>query len=287
MKIAVIGATGVLGRQVIPRLVERGHHVRAIVRQPAQAERLQRLGVEALLGDILHPDMLVPATIDCDAALHLATAIPKAGQAPDWRMNDRIRREGTHNFAGACQTNGVRRYVQQSITFLYGDHGTHLVDEGAAIQPSPSAQSAVDMESFVQAARFDWCILRGGLFYGTGTGRDDQWRQAAQAGTLQLPGDGSALISLVHVVDMARAVVMAVERATARSIYNVVDDQPVDYRTLYYYVAAQVNGAEPRPGGEVVLRGGVVLPSLGCRNTRMKTELGWEPLYPTYRSGLA
>jgi 2-alkyl-3-oxoalkanoate reductase len=287
MNIAVIGATGVLGRQVLPRLVERGQHVRAIVRQPAQAERLQRMGAEAVLGDILHPDTPVPATIECEAALHLATAIPKARQAPDWSMNDRVRREGTHNFVAACQTNGVRRYVQPSITFLYGDHGTHIVDEGAAIQPSPITQSAVDMESFVQAARFDWCILRGGLFYGTGTGREEEWRRAAQAGTLQLPGDGTALISLVHVVDMARAVVMAVERAAARSIYNVVDDQPVEYRTLYRYVAAQVNGAEPRPGGEVVLRGGVVLPSLGCSNTRMKTEFGWEPLYATYRSGLA
>jgi nucleoside-diphosphate-sugar epimerase len=287
MHIAVIGATGVLGRQVVPRLVERGHQVRAIVRQPAQAEGLQRLGVEAVLGDILDRETLVPATIECDAALHLATAIPKAGHPQDWSMNDRIRRAGTQNFVAACETSGLRRYVQQSITFLYGDHGGHLVDEEAALRPSPIVQSAVDMESFVQASRFEWCILRGGLFYGTGTGREEQWRQAAHAGALKLPGDGTALLSLVHVVDMARAAVMAIERAAARSIYNVVDDQPVDYRTLYHYLAAQANAPEPPPGGAVSLRGALVLPSLGCRNTRIKTELGWEPLYATYRSGLA
>jgi nucleoside-diphosphate-sugar epimerase len=73
----------------------------------------------------------------------------------------------------------------------------------------------------------------------------------------------------------------------ARSTYNVVDDQPVDYRTLYHYVTAQVNSAEPRPGGEAALRGALVLPSLGCSNRRIKAELGWEPLYATYRSGLA
>ena len=281
MDIAVIGATGVLGRHLIPRLVERSHHVRAIVRHPEQAKRFHRIGVEAIIGDILNPDSLVPATIHCDAALHIATAIPKAGQVQDWSLNDRIRREGTRNFVFACQENGVRRYVQQSITLLYGDHGTNIVDEGTTVQPAPITQSAYDMESLVQGTCFDWCILRGGLFYGIGTGREDEWRRAAQAGTLQLPGDGTALISLVHVVDMARAVVIAVERAARQSIYNVVDDQPVDYRTLYNYLAAQVNGSDPRPGGEIVI------PSLGCSNTRIKTELGWEPLYATYRAGLA
>jgi len=93
LKIAVIGATGVLGRQVLPRLVERGHDVRAIVRKPAESERLGRMGIDAILGDILKPETLGPATLDCEAALHLATAIPKAGQPQGWSMNDRIRRD--------------------------------------------------------------------------------------------------------------------------------------------------------------------------------------------------
>jgi nucleoside-diphosphate-sugar epimerase len=281
MNIAVIGATGILGRHVIPRLLERGHQVRAIVRQPAQVESLRRMGVEAVSGDILNAETLASATLHCDAALHLATAIPKAGSVQDWSMNDRIRREGTENFLSACQTNDVRRYVQQSIILLYGDQGTHIVDETTPIQPAPFIQSASDMEALVQAASFDWCILRGGLFYGPGTGREEGWRQAAQEGTLQLPGNGGGLLSLVHVVDMARAVVMAVERAPAQSIYNVVDDQPVEYRTLYGYIAAQMNAMEPRSGGAIML------PSLGCSNARIRHELGWEPIYATYRSGLA
>ena len=281
MIIAVIGATGALGRHVVPRLGECGHHVRAIVRLPSQVERLSQMGVEAVLGDILIPETLVPATGNCDAALHLATAIPKTGNAQDWHMNDRIRREGTHNFLAACQTSGVRRYVQQSIAFLYGDSGTHIVNEEAALHPTAITQSALDMESFVRATGLDWCILRGGLFYGKHTGREDKWRQAAQAGTLQIPGDGTALLSLAHVVDMARAAVMAIERAKAGSIYNVVDDEPVDYRTLYHYIAAQENGPQPQAGGEAVL------PSVGCSNTRIKIELGWEPLYATFRAGLA
>jgi nucleoside-diphosphate-sugar epimerase len=281
MNIAVVGATGVLGRHVLPRLLERGHQVRAIVRQPAQVENLRRMGIAAVTGDILDAETLLPATVHCDAALHLATAIPKAGAVQDWSMNDTIRREGTENFLSACQTNGVRRYVQQSIILLYGDHGAHIIDETTPIQPAPFIQSASDMETLVQSTGFDWCILRGGMFYGPGTEREERWRQAAQEGSLQLPGDGEGLISLVHVVDMARAVVMAAEGGPAWSIYNVVDDQPVDYRTLYGYIAAEVNASEPRSGGAIML------PSLGCSNARIKNELEWEPMYPTFRSGIA
>lgn len=246
MKIAVIGATGVLGRQVLPRLVERGHDLRAIVRKPTEAKRLGRMDIEVMLGDILNPETLEPLTLNCEAALHLATAIPRAGQPQDWSMNDRIRREGTQYFVDACLKNSVRRYMQQSITLLYGDNGVQIVDEKTALQPDPITQSAMDMETIVKSADFEWSILRGGLFYGSGTGREDEWRHAAQAGTLRLPGDGRDIISLVHVVDMARAIVMAIERAEARTTYNVVDDLPVDYRTLYSWLMISTSAGELR-----------------------------------------
>jgi nucleoside-diphosphate-sugar epimerase len=280
MRILVVGATGVLGRSVLPRLLKRGHRVRGVARQIMQVKRLQRLGVEARLGDILDEASLLAAAEGCDAALHLATAIPKPGQPADWSQNDRIRREGTRNLLAAAARAGARRYVQQSITFTYGDHGQQIVDESAPLQPTPHIQSAADMEALVQASALDWCILRGGAFYGPGTGKEEGWRMDALAGDLRLPGDGDALVSLIHVVDMARAVVLAVERASAGSIYHVVDDEPVSYRALYSYIAAQLDAAPPAPGGPAVA-------SLGCSNARLKADLGWEPAYPSYRSGLA
>src|SRR5579885_2934342 len=101
MRILVVGATGVLGRNVLPRLLERGHRVRAVARRVEQVEMLQRLGVEARLGDILDASSLLSAAKGCDAALHLATAIPRPGQPGDWSLNDRIRREGTRNLLAA------------------------------------------------------------------------------------------------------------------------------------------------------------------------------------------
>lgn len=279
MQILVVGATGVLGRQVVPRLVERGHSVRAVVRRPEAAHALAAAGVELAAGDILDAGSLLLAAAGCDVALHLATAIPKPGG--NWSRNDRIRREGTRNLLAAAAAHGVRRYVQQSIAMLYGDTGQTVADESAPLQPGPVIQSAADMEQMVRAAALDWCILRGGLFYGAGAGLEEEWRQAAGAHTLQLPGDGRDLISLIHVVDMARAVLLAAEGARRGSVYNVVDDEPAHYADLLAYVAAQAGAPPPQAGGPRRLA------SFACSNARIKRDLGWQPAYPTYRSGLA
>ena len=281
MRVLVVGPTGVLGRNVVPRLLERGHRVRALVRQEAQAGGLRRLGVEVAPGDILDRESLARAAAGADAALHLATAIPRPGEPQDWRRNDRIRREGTANLLAAAAGAGLRRYVQQSVALLYGERGACIADEAAALHPSPVTASAADMERLVMASPLDWCVLRSGLFYGPGTGREEGWYREAREGGLRVPGDGRGLLSLVHLADMARAVVAALEAAPAGSVYNVVDDEPVCYRALYGYIAARAGGPEPRDGGEASL------PSLGCSNARLRRELGWEPAYPTYRSGLA
>jgi nucleoside-diphosphate-sugar epimerase len=279
MRICVVGATGVLGRHVLPRLQERGHSVRAVVRRAEHLAPLQRQGIEAVRGDILDPRSLEPAVAGCDAALHLATAIPR-GAGGDWSRNDRIRRDGTRNLLAAATSAGVRRYVQQSITFLHGDRGTAIVDETATLQPRPGIQSAADMEAQVQASAFEWCILRGGAFYGPGTGREESLRAELQAGTLRLPGDGTAYVSLIHVADMAQAVVLAAESAPAHGVFNVVDDTPVTYATFYSYLAAQEDMPDPEPGGPVVA-------SLACANVHLRETLPWRPAYPSFRSGLA
>jgi nucleoside-diphosphate-sugar epimerase len=281
MRVAVVGATGVLGRHVVPRLQERGHDVRAIVQDEGRAAGLRRLGVDAVIGDILDAESLRRALHGCEAVLHLATRIPKNDGAADWSENDRIRRDGTRHLLEAAAANGVGRYVQQSIVMLYGDRGAAIVDESVALEPQAFIQSALEMEQQVHACALHWSILRGGYFYGPGTSMEDGWRKAARDGTLRIPGDDAARISLIHVADMARAVLLATESAAGGSIYNVVDDQPVTYAELYRWVAAQIGAADPPLGGPTLR------PSLACSNARIKRELGWLAAYPTFRAGLA
>jgi nucleoside-diphosphate-sugar epimerase len=280
MKIVVLGSTGVVGRNVLPRLRERGHQVRAVARRPEQIKPLERMGMEAVLGNILRPETLKAATAGCDVVLHLATAIPRASHPQDWNLNDRIRREGTQNLLKACRMNGVSRYVQQSITLLYGDCGDKIVDETQPLNPIPFAQSALDMESMVRESNESWCILRGGLLYGPGTYREEAWRQEAREGRLGWFEQGGSYMSLIHVVDLARAIVLAAESAPPQSIYNVVDDRPVTCRDLYNYIAASVKGPEPTTGCDPSLL------SLGCSNKKIQAELGWQAVYPTFQSGL-
>ncbi|MEW5798307.1 MAG: NAD(P)H-binding protein [Bacteroidota bacterium] len=280
MIITIIGATGVLGRNLLPHLLERGHQVRAIVRKKEQVVSLEHLGIRSFIGDILDAGTLLQPLKGSDCVIHSATAIPSNVAGGDWTMNDRIRREGTRNLLECAQRMNVRRYIQQSITMLYGDYGAQIVDESFPLQPSPYIQSALDMEESVKKSGLDWCILRGGYFYGPSTGLERSWRDAGKAGTLRIPANSNALVSLIHAADMARAIVAASEHASAQSIYNVVDDHPVTYRELLTYIAHLEGGPEPTSDGTNI-------PSLGCSNRLIKTELDWEPLYPSYRSGLS
>lgn len=281
MRVAVVGATGVLGRHVVPRLLERGHEVSAVVRSPEAYDRLTRLGARPHLGDILEPETLAAALAGCHSALHLATAVLRPGATGDWSPNDRIRRDGTANLLAACRATGVRRYVQQSIAMLHAGAGRDVIDEDAPLFPSPVTRSSVDMEAMVRASGLEWCILRGGAFYGPETGRDAHWRTLAGRGELRLPGDGGDFLSLVHVSDMAAAVVVAAEAAPAGSVFAVVDDAPVTYAELFAYVATLEGAAPPQAGGPPIWG------SFRLSNARLRKALDWRPHYPSYRSGLA
>ena len=277
MRIAIVGATGVLGRRVVARLLDRGHDIVAIVRDSGKLPPHRRLN--AVRGDILHPASLVAPLARCDAVLHLATVIPRTGAWTDWSANDRVRGAGTRNLLAAARGHGRPRFVQQSVAMLLAGPRDVVVDEDAPLRPGPRLESAREMEQAVRESDLPWVILRGGAFYGRGSDRMEYLNRLAREGRLEVPGDGGDYISLVHIADMADAVVHAAESDRAAQIFNIVDDYPVTYRELYEFVASANSAAPPSFDGPPLL------PSFRVSNERARRVLGWRPHYRDYRAG--
>jgi|AP12_2_1047962.scaffolds.fasta_scaffold02982_2 nucleoside-diphosphate-sugar epimerase len=277
MRIAILGATGVLGRPVVARLLERSHEIVAIVRDPTRLA--QRPRVRTVRGDILDPATLVAPLEGCDAVLHLATVIPRTGTSSDWSANDRVRSEGTRNLLFAARSHSRPRYIQQSVAMLLVGPRDVVADEDAPVRPSPRLESARDMEDAVRESDLPWVILRGGAFYGRGSDRMEYLNRLAREGRLAVPGDGGDYISLVHVEDMADAVVRAAESHLAAQVFNIVDDYPVTYRELYEFVASANAAAPPMSNGPPLL------PSFRVSNESARRVLEWQPRFPDYRAG--
>ena len=195
-RIAVLGATGVYGRHLVPRLVAAGYRVRALARRPEAAAIAAACGAEVAAADIFDEASLRAGLAGCEVALNLATSLPAPGEQGDYAKNDQLRREGTPIFVRACREVGVSRILQQSIAMTHAGGGDQWADETTFHPPGEGIAGAAiaavrAMEAAVVESDLDWVILRGALFYGPGTGFDDDWFARARAGKLRLPGEGN------------------------------------------------------------------------------------------------
>jgi len=258
MRIAVLGATGVAGRAFVPRAAVRGHSL-------ATART-----------DIFDRDALVSLLKGCDAAVNLATSIPKPGGRGDWKVNDRIRREGTANLIASCLDAGVRVLVQQSVAMLHCVADDRPQTENDPIEGYGVLVSAFDMEVLALASPLDVRIVRGGLFYGPGTGREERWLEQVRNPAFRIPGSGRAWVSPVHVEDYAVALLEILARGQPRTAYIACDDAPLCLHELYGRLAAKAGAERPALGGPASMR------SFRVNNCSLRS-LGWVPSHPRLR----
>ncbi len=280
MRVAIIGPTGVLGRALLPVLIENEYTIRTLARSTAKVHNMFPEVSENAECDLLAVGIgdLVSMLEGCQTVVHIATAIPRDGTALHaWDLNTRLRTEGVRKLLGACLQVGTRRYIQQSITMAYPDNGDQWITEEMPLDSSPNrAQVCAPVIAMEQMLReiprekLDWCILRGGSFVGPGTFQQDQIARL-KAGHEQVPCDGSNFQSLVHVADVATAFVAAIEHAPAGSIFNVVDE-PIRSGEYMDRLADSVRAPRPRRTGTFPCP-----PSWRCSNQAAKTVLGWQP----------
>lgn len=284
--IAILGANGVYARWLMPRLAGAGYKLRALVRRPEAAGVARNCGADIRVADIFDEASLIAGLDGCDVGINLATSLPGPSGRGSYDENDRIRRDGTPIWINACRKAGVQKIIQQSIAMLSASGSDAWSDEDTTFAGGDGVTgraygASIAMEDAVRASDRDWIILRGALFYGPGTGFDDDWFARAQAGKLRLPDDGSAYVSLLHISDMAAATLAALKHWPSRQTLIIADDEPAPWRDVLGYVADIANAPAPQAGGRASF------PSFRVSNARAKAALSWTPFYTNYRMGLA
>ena len=308
MKIFVAGATGAIGRQLVPRLLGAGHQVVGMTRSESKQAALWEMGAEPVVADALDPEQVaeVVAAAKPDVIVHELTAI---GQLDirhfdrSFALTNRLRTEGTDHLLSAGRAVGVERFVAQSFAgWPQGRAGAAVKSEEEPLDPGQpremreSWEAIRHLEASVTGA--DWTegiVLRYGGLYGPGTSLAPGSEEFEMVRKRKFPvvGDGGGIWSFVHVADAAEATVAAIERGR-RGIYNVVDDEPAPVSDWLPGLAAAIGAPKPWKvprwvGRMAVGEAGVVMMTeiRGASNAKAKRELGWAPLHRTWREGFA
>jgi 2-alkyl-3-oxoalkanoate reductase len=304
VRVFLAGATGVIGRPLLERLVADGHQVVGMTRSLSKADALRAAGAEPVVADGLDAQAVRDAVVKArpDAVIHELTAIPQRLDprkiVRDFELTDRLRTEGTRNLLAAAQAAGASRFIAQSIAFAYepGPPGTVHDERDPLILAPPaqferSARAIAELERQTIAA--DGLVLRYGYFYGPGSAISAHGALAGEVAKRRLPivGSGTGVWSFIHIRDAAEATVAALTRGEAGT-YNVVDDEPAPVREWIPALAQALGAKRPRSVPAWLARPlageyGVytMTRAQGASNARAKAELAWSPRYASWREG--
>ncbi len=316
MKVFVAGATGVIGRQLVPQLVARGHEVVGMTRSASKQDLLRTLGARPVVADALDRDAVAQAVASAEpeVIVHELTALSAPMGVREARhlersfaftTTNRLRTEGTDHLLAAGRAVGARRFVAQSFgAWRWARTGGAVMTEADPLDPNPPAALRTVQAGFLYLERavtaIEWgegVVLRYGGFYGPGTSislaPDAVMAAPIRKRRFPIVGDGGGVFSHVHIDDAAAATVVAVERGKP-GIYNVVDDEPAPVREWLPVLASALGAKPPRrvPRWLARLAAGEVATVMmtdvaGASNAKAKRELGWQPRYPSWRQGFA
>ncbi len=303
MRVFVTGATGALGRHLVPMLVAAGHGVTATTRTPGKAAQLRAAGAEPAVVDGLDREAVIAAVRAAapEVIVHEMTALAEMRSLRDpdreFAVTNELRTRGTDNLLAAAALAGTRRVIAQSYAGPGPDRrssgGLKTEEDPLDLRPirsamrGPAAIAYVDRTVPLEAQ--EGIVLRYGAFYGPGA--SDAVLAMVRKRQLPVIGGGTGIWSFVEVTDAAAATAAAVDRG-APGVYNVVDSDPAPVAEWLPYLAG-LAGAKPPlrvPGwlgrllaGEFVVA--QMTSARGSSNEKARKELGWEPRYASWREG--
>lgn len=307
MRVFLAGATGALGRALVPLLLDAGHQVVGTTSTVARLDELARAGAEPVLMDGLDArsvELAVGAAAP-DVVIHQLTALSRTIDPRKWdqgfAVTNRLRTEGTDNLLAAARAAGAKRFVAQGFTgWTNPRDGGPVKDERDGLDPTPTAASRQSLaaighleERVTREPGPTGIVLRYGNLYGPGTGLGTGGETVEMVRRRRLPlvGAGTGIWSFVHVHDAARATVRAVSHGAA-GLYNVVDDSPAPVAEWLPFLASTLGARPPRRlpvwlARPVIGEHGVSLmtQTRGSSNAKAKAELGWRPRYADWREG--
>lgn len=308
MRVLVAGATGAVGRPLVPLLVAAGHQVIGTTRSEAKAAALRAAGAEPAVVDVRDTAALraVAEGAEPDVVVNQLTSLPAEMDFRDpeaLRATNELRAEVGPALAGIAAEVGAKRLIAQSVAFFYAPIGGMVkTEEDPLIELSPGSLMGVAAGSLRELERstlehegVEGLVLRYGYFYGPGTYYAADGSTTAQVRKRRLPvvGKGGGVFSFIHVDDAAAATLAAIERGPPGT-YNVTDDEPAPMRDWLPVFADAIGAKRPRrvpvflarlvAGREVA---GLATELRGADNAKAKRELGWEPKYASWRQGFA
>jgi nucleoside-diphosphate-sugar epimerase len=305
MKVFVAGASGAIGGPLVRQLVAAGHEVTGTTRRPERAGEIRAEGATAVVCDVFDLPALEAAVAEAapEVVVNELTSLPEDfnPRKMDYGPTNRVRVEGGGNLMRAALAAGARRYVTQSIAFIYAPEGELVKDEEAphfedAPPPFDEGERAMiaHEREVLDAEGIEGVVLRYGQFYGPGTyympGSGSIARQVEKR-MLPIIGNGMGMSSFIHVEDAAAATVAALDRG-GPGIYNITDDEPVPVREWLPVYAEAIGAKPPRHvpswlarlvGGRFAVLFGTEM--RGASNAKAKRELGWQPRYASWRQG--
>jgi nucleoside-diphosphate-sugar epimerase len=302
MRVLVVGATGVVGRQLVPQLIAAGDQVIATTRSPAKEAGLRAAGADPLVLDGLDAAAVgrAVAQAEPEVIVHEMTAIP----APiNLRKFDRtfaatnaLRTAGIDHLLAAARAQGVRRIIAQSYAGWPNTRsGGPVKTETDPLDADPPASQRASLaaiqhlERAVTAAPLEGVALRYGNLYGPGA--SEIFVSMLQRRQVPMIGKGTGVWSFLHVTDAAGATVAAVHGGPP-GVYNIVDDEPAAVAEWLPVIARAVGAPAPLrvPAWLGRIAGGAVGLSMmtqirGSSNAKAKRELGWRLVWPSWRQG--
>jgi 2-alkyl-3-oxoalkanoate reductase len=304
MRVFVAGATGALGRQLVPMLVAAGHEVTATTRTPGKMARLREAGAEPVVVDGLDRQAVIAAVGAAapEVIVHQMTALAgmRSLRKPDqvFAATNELRTRGTDNLLAAAARVGTRRVIAQSNGAVYERSGGPVKTEDDPLgsrPPGPSSARTLAairyVDQTVPLEAPEGIVLRYGGFYGPGA--SEVLVDMVRKRQVPVIGGGTGIWSFIEITDAAAATLAAVEGGPP-GVYNVVDSDPAPVAAWLPYLA-EVAGAKPPLRLPAwlgrLLAGEFVVAQMtdlrGCSNEKARKELGWEPRYASWREGFS